>query len=135
MTKAGELAAAFGYKIYAIGAGSQRRCSLPIEDEDGRTRMVAYGETLNEEPLQHIATLTGGKYFRATDTKSLRAIYEEIDRLERTQTVEHRYLEWTELATAPMSWSGSGMLPRVWMAMVLLLVEVFLLSTRFRKIP
>jgi Ca-activated chloride channel homolog len=135
MAKAAEIAATFGYKIYAIGAGNTRQCSLPIEDEDGQTRLVAYREVLNEEPLQQMAKATGGKYFRATDTQSLRAIYEEIDRLERTKTVEHRYLEWTELATAPMSWSGSGMLPRVWLAMILLLIEVALLSTRFRKIP
>ncbi|MBN1344642.1 MAG: VWA domain-containing protein [Phycisphaerae bacterium] len=133
--KAAELAATFGYKIYVIGAGSRRPHGYPCEDENGQVRLVQTNDALNEEPLQKVAELTGGKYFRATDTNSLWQIYEEIDRLEKTKTVEQRYLEWTELATAPMDWSWAGVMPRVWMAMVLLLIEVALLSTRFRKIP
>ena len=135
LTKAAEIAAAFGYKIYVIGAGSTQPCSYPCEEEDGRVTLVRYQEVLNEEPLRRVADVTGGRYYRATDTNSLRRIYEEIDRLEKTQTVEHRYLEWTELATAPLSWNRAGLVPRVHMAMILLLVEILLLSTRFRKIP
>lgn len=134
-SKAAEIAATFGYKIYVIGAGSRKVCSYPCEDEDGQVTLVRYGQALNEAPLRKVAEMTGGKYFRATDTDSLRRIYEEIDRLEKTKTIERRYLEWTELATAPMDWSRPGVVPRVWMAMVLLLIEIALLSTRFRKIP
>ncbi len=133
--KAAEIAATLGYKIYVIGAGSRRRCSYPCEDENGQVTLVPYRQGLNEAPLQKVAEMTGGRYFRATDTTSLRKIYAEIDRLEKTKTIEQRYLEWTELATAPMGWSWAGMVPRVWMAMILLLIEVALLSTRFRKIP
>ncbi len=133
--KAAEIAAAFGYRIYVIGAGSRRPYSYPCEDQNGQVTLIRYRETLNEEPLRKVAEITGGKYFRATDTDSLRRIYEEIDRLEKTKTVEQRYLEWTELATAPMGWGWAGLTPRVWMAMALLLIEIVLLSTRFRKIP
>jgi Ca-activated chloride channel family protein len=133
--EAAEMAAALGYKIYVIGAGSGRACPYPCEDENGQVTLVRTGEALNEEPLQKVAEITGGKYFRATDTESLRKIYAEIDRLEKTKTIEQRYLEWTELATAPLDWSMAWFVPRVWMAMVLLLIEIALLSTRFRKIP
>jgi Ca-activated chloride channel family protein len=135
MTKAAEIAATFGYKIYVIGAGSGRASSYPCEDEDGQVTLIRMQEVLNEEPLRKVAEITGGRYFRATDTESLRRIYEEIDRLEKTKTIEHRYLEWVELATAPLNLSRTALVPRVWMAMVLLLIEVLLLSTRFRKIP
>jgi len=133
--KAAEIAAAFGYKIYVIGAGSRRPCHYPCEDRDGQVTLMTYREVLKEEPLKEVAAKTGGKYFRATDTESLRQIYAEIDRLEKTKTIERRYLEWTELATSPAALSRSGVVPRLWMAMLLLLIEVALLSTRFRKIP
>ncbi len=135
LAKAAEVAATFGYKIYVIGAGSTRPASYPCEDEDGQVQYVRYPEVLNEEPLQQVAQVTGGKYYRATDTDSLRRIYQEIDRLEKTKTVENRYLEWVELATAPLGRHMERWVPRVWMAMILLLIEVLLLSTRFRKIP
>ncbi len=133
--KAAEIAATFGYKIYVIGAGSMRPCPYPYEVEGEGVVLGRVRHVLNEAPLRKVAEMTGGRYFRATDTDSLRKIYAEIDRLEKTKTIEQRYLEWTELATAPASWSGAGLVPRVWMAMVLLLIEIALLSTRFRKIP
>lgn len=139
--KAAEIAASFGYKIYVIGAGSRQTpfvpVDFPVEIEGEGTRYIPQKRLgiLNEEPLQKVAQATGGQYFRAFDTNSLESIYAQIDQLEKVETIEHRYLEWTELATAPMAWTSAGLVPRVWWALVLLLIEVVLLSTRFRKIP
>ncbi len=133
--QAAEIAASFGYKIYVIGAGSRKACPYPVEIEGEGTQYVRGRDVINEEPLKEIARITGGEYFRALDTNGLESIYAQIDRLEKVETVEKRYLDWTELAIAPMAWSVPGLLPRVWWALVLLLIEVMLLSTRFRKIP
>jgi Ca-activated chloride channel family protein len=55
---------------------------------------------IDEKTLREIATRTGGSYFRATDGESLANIYGEIDRLERTELNEVRFLEYNELYAA-----------------------------------
>jgi len=77
------VAEAFGIKIYAIGAGTKGRVPFPVTNPWGRTAYQNVLIELDEEILQEVADITGGKYFRATDTESLRSIYEEIDALEK----------------------------------------------------
>ncbi|MCS7009021.1 MAG: VWA domain-containing protein [Chthoniobacterales bacterium] len=81
---AAEAAKALGIRIYTIGAGSRGPVPYPFQDPFGRIfyRNVEMG--FNETVLQQIASITGGKYFRATDTRSLEAIFNDIDRLEKT---------------------------------------------------
>ena len=74
--------------------------------------------------LEEIATLTAGAYYRAEDRRALTSIYEQIDQLERTEISTHTYMEYFERFPA-------FVLP----AVALLLCEVLLLGTRFRKLP
>ena len=76
--KAAELAKELGLKIYTIGVGAD---SMEVQSFFG-SRMVNPSADLDEATLTQIASLTGGAYFRAKDTKGLEAIYEKLDVLE-----------------------------------------------------
>jgi len=79
---------------------------------------------IDEKLLTNIANETGGKYFRATDNRSLQNIYSEIDRLEKSKveiTAFHRYTE--------------KFYPFIFAAMALLLLEIILRYTVFKKFP
>jgi Ca-activated chloride channel family protein len=79
---------------------------------------------VDEETLQKIATTTHARYFRATDTPTLREIYAEIDRSEKTAFEAPEYLDYREL----YPWLA-------WPALGLLLLEIGLAETRLRKLP
>jgi len=74
--------------------------------------------------LTKIAEITGGKYFRATDTEKLRDIYDEIDKMEKTEIETPQYLEYREFYPY-------FLIP----ALVGFLVELALANTRFRRLP
>jgi Ca-activated chloride channel family protein len=123
VTAAG-LAQAFGIRIYTIGAGTRGTAMYPVNDPFFGKRYVPMQVDIDENMLGEIARLTGGRYFRATDRQSLEQIYSEIDQLEKTKirvTEYTRYSEWF------MIFAGA--------AIVMLLAEVALANTRFRKIP
>lgn len=79
--QAAEAAAALGIKVYTVGVGAVGGGG------GGLFQAFRRGDDIDEETLQHIAQVTGGRYFRATDTRSLRLIFETIDGLE-TSTAE-----------------------------------------------
>ena len=113
--QAGELARTLGVKVYAIGAGTEGFAPVRVEDPlTGRTLLRRVPVEIDEEALQEVAARTGGRYFRATDAEGLRHIYAEIDRLERTEIGETRYLEYEELygpfAAAGASAAAIGLL-------------------------
>ena len=87
-------------------------------------RYVYQKVDLDEETLQHIADETGGLYFRATDTASLEKIYEQIDKMERTEAKVKEYMEFEELF-ARFAFPG----------LLLILAGFILENTLFRKIP
>jgi Ca-activated chloride channel homolog len=96
--EAAVLARDSGVKVYAIGAGTNGVAPLRVGDE-----LVQVPVSIDEDLLKSVADTTGGKYFRATDRDGLRAIYGEIDRLERTElegTQFYEYREYYELAVA-----------------------------------
>ncbi len=72
-------------KIYTIGAGTKGYVPYPAQDIFGRKTYRKMFFDLDEESLKEIAAITGGKYFSATDEKSLRETYKEIDQLEKTE--------------------------------------------------
>jgi Ca-activated chloride channel family protein len=74
-----------GVKIYAIGTAKRGESLMPVDDPNLGRVMVRVGEDLDEEGLMQVARLTGGKYWRATNLAELRAVYAEIDRLEKTK--------------------------------------------------
>ena len=87
---AAEAAQALGIRIYTIGVGTRGEAPMPLKDRFGRIRMGRVKVDIDEKTLQKVATTTGARYFRATDTRSLEKIYKDIDRLEKTtRTLRH----------------------------------------------
>jgi len=121
---AAQTAQAFDIKIYTIGAGTRGTALYPVEDPFFGKRYVPMKVDVDEELMQRIAQMTGGRYYRATDRKSLESIYREIDRLEKTEIKVKEYTRYTE-------WFPYF----VFGALVLVLTEVVLAHTRFRTIP
>lgn len=81
---AAELARTFGIRVYTIGVGTQGQAPITVDTPYGKRKMMMDVE-IDEEVLQKIADITGGKYFRATSNKSLERIYDEIDEMEKTK--------------------------------------------------
>ncbi len=121
--KAAEVAATFGVKVYAIGAGARGKAPFIVDSLCGQ-RVVDQDVEIDEETLREIAERTGGAYFRAEDEAALGEIYRQIDELEKTEITMSSYMEYTER----FRWF-------VFPALALLLLEVVLLGTRFRKLP
>ena len=121
---AAEAAAALGIKVYTVGAGTRGLAHYPMQDPFGNKVYRPMPVDIDEDTLQKIASTTGGRYFRATDTASLRDIYAEIDRSEKTPFEAPQYLDYREL----YPWL-------VWPALGLLLAEVGLAETVLRKLP
>jgi len=82
---AAHTAQAFDIRIYTIGAGTRGTAMYPIDDPFFGKRYVPMQVDIDDVTLKKIANLTEGHYFRATDRKSLEAIYKEIDEMEKTE--------------------------------------------------
>lgn len=121
--KAAELAQTFGVRVYTIGVGSQGVAQVPVQTAFG-VKMQDMEVKIDEALLQGIADKTGGKYFRATNNKSLESIYEEIDKLEKTIMEVRHYTQRTD-----------EYLPFALAALILLVMEVLLRNTLLRTIP
>jgi Ca-activated chloride channel family protein len=121
--KAAEIAKTFGVKIYAIGAGTKGKAPFLVDGFFGK-QVVYQSVEIDEANLQKVAAVTNGAYFRAEDTEALAAIYDEIDELEKTEVTTHTYMEYHERFRG-------FVVP----ALGLLLLEIVLLGTRFRKLP
>jgi Ca-activated chloride channel family protein len=89
---------------------------------------------IDEDTLRKIADTTGGKYFRATDTASLQAIYSEIDQLEKTKVEAQNYVDYRELAIQPSRLGGWNVPPWVLLAMLALAARLTLDHTVFRQL-
>ncbi len=113
---AAELARSLSMKVYAIGAGTTGMAPVRVEDPfTGRTRLAAVPVEVDEDTLRDIAERTGGRFFRAADAAGLAAVYQEIDRMERTQIIEERFRHYDELFTAPLA-AGLLLLGAGWLA-------------------
>ncbi|MBF0486283.1 MAG: VWA domain-containing protein [Candidatus Omnitrophica bacterium] len=121
---AAKTAEPFGIKIYTIGAGTRGLAPYPVTDLFGRTVYQNVKIEVDEETLKKIAEATGGQYFRATDTESLENIYKQIDQLEKTKIEESGYRQYNELFGKIL-----------WVAILVLLMEVVLGRTVFLRIP
>jgi Ca-activated chloride channel family protein len=105
--QAADLAAQHGIKVYAIGAGTTGFAPVPVQAPGGQTVLRQAYVQIDEETLQQIAQRTGGRYFHASDARGLNEVIEEIDRLERSEISEVRYLTY-EYHYA--GWVGAGLL-------------------------
>ena len=132
--EAAEVAAAKGIKVYTIGAApmyqEQTIGGLIFEPQTVRVPVE-----IDEATLKKVAEKTGGRYFRATDQATLRTIYEEIDKMERTVVDEQRFATYEELAVNWITLGPVRLPPPLLMALGLLGLEVVLANTRLRKIP
>ena len=93
---AAKAAAALGIKIYAIGAGRPGLVDMPIDDMFGR-RYIKQESEIDEASLKQIAQISGGQFYRAKDETTLKEIYDQISKLERTKIEVHRFYRYTEL--------------------------------------
>lgn len=135
---AAQMAAAYNIKVYTIGAGTERGLApVPGTDIFGQPRQIRV--SIDEPTLTKIAEITGGQYFRATDTDSLRQIYDQIDALEKTEVQERRFVTYKEAAVEPIRLSAFGesitLPPLLMIVLVLLGLELLLSNTRFRTVP
>jgi Ca-activated chloride channel homolog len=121
---AAEAAKALGVKVYTIAAGVRGEAPVPVKDNFGNTQLVMAKVDVDEETLQKIAAETGGKFYRATDTDSLKEIYAEINRLEKTTQTVRKFERHQEL----FAWA---LLP----ALGVLGFAVGLEQTRNRRLP
>jgi Ca-activated chloride channel family protein len=104
---AAEIARTLGVKIYTVGIGSQGTARVPVSDPTYGKVYVDMQVEIDEASLTHIAEMTGGLYYRATDKPSLERIFQDIARLEKTQIrvksythYDERYLEYLQPALA-----------------------------------
>lgn len=122
---AAEAAKALGVKVYTIGVGTRGLAPVPQGvDGFGRKHYTRVPVDIDEPTLQRIAQMTGGKYFRADNTETLRRIYSEIDRLEKSEAKLNKYAYVEEL----MAWA-------VVPGLALLFLELLLGNTVWRKLP
>lgn len=120
---AAEIAATYNIRVYTIGVGTKGEAPFPVQTVYGVQRQMVKVE-IDEKTLTDIAEKTNGKYFRATDNKSLKAIYQEIDQLEKTK-----------ISVTEYSKKDERFFPFAIIAMLLLLCEVILRNTILRHIP
>jgi Ca-activated chloride channel family protein len=121
---AAQAAAALGVKVYTVGIGEQGQAPMPVRDMFGRKTYQMVPVDVDEKTLKKIAEETGGKYFRADNAEKFRQIYDDIDKLEKTEAVINKYTEYKEL----FPWFvGAGL--------ALLLIELVLGQTAFRRLP
>src|SRR6266481_8922123 len=130
---AAQIAAATGAKIYTIGLGIEEPCQLPAFDlNTGKLKRGPNGEimpTITLQPanytvLTEMSRLAHGQSYRAMNRRQLQSIYNEIDRLEKTEVKLRRYTTFIPLFQWPML-----------AAFALLLLELILANTRYRRVP
>ena len=120
---ASELAVEYGIKTYTIGLGTNGMALSPVAIlPNGSFQYGRIQVEIDEELLKEIAQVTGGKYFRATDNKKLEEIYEEINKLEKTEIEEFKYYNYEEKYRTLVILAG-----------LLLLIELLLRYTVFRS--
>jgi len=94
---AADLARSYDIKIYTIGAGTRGTAPYPVQDPIFGNRYQNVEVNIDEEMLNQIADMTGGAYFRATDTERLEEIYNQIDQLEKSEIEEIIYTDYQDL--------------------------------------
>lgn len=121
---AARMAQALGMRIYAVGAGTRGTARVPVDDPLFGRRYASMQVDIDDEALEEVASLTGGRYFRATDRESLERVYDEIDALETSEIEMTSFTRYGELFPYPLG-AGLG----------LLLLEAALARTVLRRLP
>jgi len=130
---AAQLAAALGAKVYTIGLGIEEPCQLPkFNPATGKLELDPGGNVIptlvlqpaNYSVLERISELSGARSYRATNRRELQAIYDHIDRLEKTEVKLKRFTTYQPLFQWPLL-----------AAFGLLALELALAHTRFLRVP
>jgi Ca-activated chloride channel family protein len=120
---AAEIAKTFGIRVYTIGVGTNKLAPYPMPVAGG-VQYVNVPVEIDTKMLSDIAAATDGEFYRATNNRELRKIYEEIDKLEKSKMnvkqFSKRYEAYQPYALA---------------ALILLLLEMLFRITIFRKLP
>lgn len=121
---AAEAAEALGIKVYTIGVGTRGTAPMPRINVFGQKDYVQVQVDIDEDTLKAVSNKTGGKYYRADSTETLRSIYDDIDKLEKTEREMKKYLRVEELFPV-------AVIP----ALTFLMLEILLSHTIWRKLP
>ena len=119
-----EAAQTLGVKVYTIGVGMRGMAPMPQFWQGRKVGYQMQPVDIDEDTLQKIANMTGGKYYRADNSQKFQAIYAEIDKLERTEAEVKKFAHHDEL----FAWVITP-------ALGLLLLEVLLRHTIWRRLP
>jgi Ca-activated chloride channel family protein len=120
---ASDIAEQYGVKVYTIGIGTNGTAEFPYAiATNGKFLFRMMPVEIDEKLLRSIAKKTKGKYFRATSNSKLEQIYEEINKLETTEIEELKFYDFDEKFR-----------PFVWLAGILLLLEIALRNTLFKS--
>ncbi len=120
---AADIAKTYGIRVYTVGVGSLGTAPYPFKTPFGIQYQNVKVE-IDEGVLQEIASMTGGKYFRATNNEKLREIYQEIDKMEKSR------IDVKEISTKTEEYQRF-----LWIALALLLVEIIIRLTVLKKNP
>jgi len=119
---AADMAKALGVRVYTIGVGKKEKVPFPVEGVFGG---MTYQEVkIDEETLQEISTRTDGRYYRATDPKTLEQIYDDIARLETSRIRTPGYIQYSEAAPFLL-----------WLILIGVLFEALLCRVAWRVLP
>lgn len=121
---AADIAADMGIKVYTIGVGKRGKAPYPAIDMFGNMTYQMMEVEIDEKTLSEIASRTGGKYFRATDKQKLKAIYDEINQMEKSK------VEVTDLTIYHEEW-----VPLLLLALALLALEFLFSQIILKRIP
>jgi Ca-activated chloride channel family protein len=129
---AAEALKAMKIKFHAIGIGTNGMAKVPVQDGRGNLLTDAVGDMLyqtmrvsfNEAGLKEVAKIADGKFYRATDTKSLEAIYADIDQMEKSTVSVKKYQQYRDLFPLCLM-GGAG----------LLVGQLLLSQTIWKKLP
>ncbi|HJO58073.1 MAG TPA: VWA domain-containing protein, partial [Nitrospinaceae bacterium] len=121
--QAAEFAKTFGIKIYTVGVGTRGKAPFMVDSIFGK-RLIYQDVDIDEDTLNKISEMTDAKYFRATDMESLKDIYEQIDKLEKSEIRVLDHSEYSELF-------HYFLIP----GLLLLLTEIIISNSVLRRIP
>jgi Ca-activated chloride channel family protein len=121
---AARLAAAVGVRVYTIGAGTQGQAPFPVDDPILGRRYVWVRSEVDEPTLEAVASITNGRFFRATTAALLARVYREIDALEPSRVESRSYTQWAE--------AGPWL---VGIALMLLALDLLARATLLRRYP
>lgn len=119
---AAELAKNYNIKLYTIGVGKIGMAPYPIQTPFGKQYQQLEAK-IDEPFLTKVAEITGGKYYRSTNLESLKSIFNEIDQMEKTKIDISYYKQKKDLS-----------FPILYISLILIIIEILLRKTYFKKV-